>query len=237
MISKNKIIEGEYFIKGEYHKNIDKKWKYFPVYIEKMRFIRRRFNKINKKAKIIDLGCGEGILVDYYKRKGYDIIGLDYNYSSKNVKKGDITKLNIKDNSFDLILALDVIEHLNYDQQEKAILEIKRILKKDGKAILALPNLSHFASRISMLFTGKLIRTSSIARHKGDRPISEYINLLKKNDLNIISKKGIFPTFLLISLLTWFFPDKVLPLHKIYNSILAYPTFCFLVIIEFKKEN
>ena len=68
------------------------------------------------------------------------------------------------------------------------------MLKKRGKLILSIPNLAHLASRISFLLTGKLIRTSSIERHKGDRPICEYIELLKELNFKI-RRRNIFPTF------------------------------------------
>ena len=38
-------IKGEYKIKGEYHRNLDKKWKYYPIYIEKINFIKKYLDK------------------------------------------------------------------------------------------------------------------------------------------------------------------------------------------------
>ena len=236
MKKKAKLMRGEYKLKGEYHSHLDKKWKYYPIYIQKMRYVRSILNKLPKDAKIIDLGCGEGVLVREYAQKGYNIIGIDYNYSSKYVMEGDIANLKFKNNTFDVVLSLDVLEHLSFEQQEKAVSEIYRILNKKGKAIISVPNLAHFASRISFLFLGNLIRTSSIERHKGDRPIGEYNSLFKKSKFRIIKRKGLFPTYPIISLLTYFLPDKALWLHKIYDNTLSYPNFCFLNIFILKKR-
>jgi len=227
---------GEYKTKGEYHREINKNWKYYPVYLAKMQFIEKYITKITKNADILDIGSGEGVLVEKIRELGYNIIGVDLNYASKYVITGDMTKLPFKDEIFKDILCLDVLEHLNFDEQKEALSEIKRALKKNGVLILSIPNLAHFASRISFLFTGKLIRTSEIERHKGDRPIGEYLAMLNKLNFKIVERKGIFPTFPLSSLLTYLFPSRVLFLHKILNMFFSYPNLCFLNIIICKKR-
>ena len=227
---------GEYETKGEYHREINKNWKYYPVYLAKMQFIEKYITKITKNADILDIGSGEGVLVEKFRELGYNIIGVDLNYASKYVINGDMTKLPFKDEIFKDILCLDVLEHLNFDEQKEALSEIKRALKKNGVLILSIPNLAHFASRISFLFAGKLIRTSEIERHKGDRPIGEYLAMLNELNFKIVERKGIFPTFPLSSLLTYLFPSRVLFLHKILNMFFSYPSLCFLNIIICKKR-
>lgn len=230
------IRYGEYAQKGDYHKKIDKKWKYYPVYIAKIDLICKFLDTWPRNKPILDVGCGEGIFVHQYRSRGYDIYGLDINYKSACVIKDDIRSTKLKSGSFDLVLCLDVLEHLSYQDQEKAITEIKRILKKNGIFVLSVPNLAHFVSRLSFMFSGRLIRTSTIDRHIGDRPMVEYEDLLKKYFV-INKKQGIFPTFPVISLLTYFFPDKVMLLHKLFNRFFAYPNLCFLNLFFCKKTN
>jgi len=229
-----KDITGEYKEKGDYHKELDKNWKYLPIYLEKIREINEILMK-SKNSKILDAGCGEGVLVDRYKKKGFNITGLDLNYSSENVKKGNIQKMPFKDEEFDLVLCLDVLEHINISEHPKVMKELNRVTKTRGKIIFGLPNLAHFASRISFLFTGNLLRTSEIERHVGDRPINEFIGLMKKNKLKIKKRIGIFPTFPLISIFTLKMPSKSLFLHKIYNKLFPYPNWCFENIIIAEK--
>jgi len=241
-MKEKKFVSGEYRIKGEYHKQLDPNWIYYPIYIEKMKRIDELMQN-KKNFKILDAGCGEGALVVRYRKKGYDIKGFDLNYSSKYIKKGDITRIPFSNEKFDLVLCLDVLEHIEFEKQKEAIKELNRVLRKKGTLILGVPNLANFISRISFLLTGKLIRTSDIYRHKGDRPINEFIQLLKKNNFKIKKRVGLFPTFPLISILTKKIPSKVLILHKIYNFLLGYPNWCFENIIvceklsELKDEN
>ena len=171
---------GEYAVKGDYHRKLNKNWKYLPIYLAKMKFVEGFISKIDKTKRILDLGCGEGVLVEKFRKKGYNIVGMDLNYDSEHVIKGNIMDTKLDSSSFDVVLCLDVLEHLNFEEQELAIKEANRVIKPNGTFLLTLPNLAHFASRLSFLLTGNLIRTSKIDRHKGDRPINEYIKLINK---------------------------------------------------------
>jgi 2-polyprenyl-3-methyl-5-hydroxy-6-metoxy-1,4-benzoquinol methylase len=227
----------EYLEKGDYHKHLDKTWPFYPVYLAKMKLVKKFLNQHGKDKKILDIGCGEGILVEEMSAQGYDILGADLNYQSELVLKRNILDTGFESNSFDIVLCLDVIEHLNFGEQEKALAEIKRILKPEGILVLTVPNLAHFTSRISFLFLGRLIRTSKIERHKGDRPIQEYLKLLKKNNFSIGERKGLFPTFPILSLMTYYFPDKMVFCHKIYNKFFAYPNWCFLNFLACQNKK
>lgn len=100
---------------------------------------------IPKKGKILDLGCGYGILANFLalSSKDREVIGVDTDAKKiKNAKKGvlntsfrveDATKMNVKD--FDVIILHDVLHHLNsFKDQEKLIDDCKKMLK--GKGIL-----------------------------------------------------------------------------------------------------
>jgi 2-polyprenyl-3-methyl-5-hydroxy-6-metoxy-1,4-benzoquinol methylase len=188
-------MASEYAERGEYHRYLDPNWSYYPTYLAKMKFIRHYLRKIPKTAKILDVGCGEGVLVEEFANLGYNIIGLDQNYSSAFVLRGDIRTMPFGSKSFDVILCLDVLEHLSYESQEIAIREIRRVLKDDGRVIFSLPNLAHFSSRLSFLLRGKLSRTGDIKKHPGDRPLKEYLQLLSKEGFRIIQRKALSPTF------------------------------------------
>lgn len=231
---------GEYLEKGDYHKNLDKNWPFYPVYLEKMRLVESFLDERGKSEKILDLGCGEGVLVSKFRNKGYDIIGVDANYESRVVFKRDILATGFDANSFDIILCLDVLEHLDFESQGKALVEINRILKPGGLLILTVPNLAHFASRISFLFLGRLIRTAiAMERHKGDRTAVEYLKMIEKNKFFIKKRKGLFPTFPFVSFFTYYFPSKIVWWHKILNKFFAWPNWCFLnfLVCENKKDD
>jgi SAM-dependent methyltransferase len=225
----------EYAKRGDYHKSLDVNWPYYPIYLAKLDFVNKYISEFPKEKNILDLGCGEGVLVEQFRKKEYNIIGMDLNYSSDFVIKGDITDTKLESDSYDLVLCLDVIEHLNFSDQEKALKEIQRILNPDGTLLATIPNLAHFASRLSFLLTGRLFRTSKIERHIGDRPIDEYIELINKH-FTIVQRKGIFPTFPISAFLTYKFPSKVLLLHRVLNRAFARPNWCFLNIFICSKK-
>jgi predicted SAM-dependent methyltransferase len=226
---------GEYAHRGDYHVHPEKDWPYLPVYLEKMAIARRFLNACRSDQVIYDMGCGEGVLVNEYRRAGYWITGMDLNYSSEFIIQRDFLKSGIEDNSVDVIICTDVIEHLIFTDQEKALSEFARMLKLGGRALITVPNLAHLASRISFFFTGKLVRTSSIERHPGDRPVAEYIKMLQKY-FRIRRRTGVFPTFPMISIFTVIMPSSVIWLHKIYNQLLAYPNWCFLNAFDLEKR-
>ncbi len=227
---------GEYAHRGDYHVHPEKDWPYLPVYLEKMAIARRFLDACRPDQAIYDMGCGEGVLVNEYRRAGYLITGMDLNYSSEFIIQRDFLKSAIADNSVDVLICLDVIEHLVFSDQEKALSEFARMLKPGGRALITVPNLAHLASRISFFFTGKLVRTSSIERHPGDRPAAEYIKMLQKH-FQIRKRTGVFPTFPIISIFTVIMPSSVIWMHKLYNRLLAYPNWCFLNVFILEKKG
>ncbi|MBN2111489.1 class I SAM-dependent methyltransferase [Candidatus Woesearchaeota archaeon] len=98
-----------------------------------------------KKIKLLHFAPEKSVtkfLREEYKNLDYLSVDLD---SSKpflyNVmKKEDITRLSLKDNSFDIIICMHVLEHVLNDK--KAMSEIRRVLKKNGFAIIQ----SHMSS-------------------------------------------------------------------------------------------
>lgn len=178
-------LSGEYAARGEYHKHLDPNWSYYPIYIRKIAFVDQYISNYFQEAKILDAGCGEGVLVKKYRSLGHNITGIDLNVSSDHVFKGDILDMPYGEDSFDLVLFLDVIEHLNVQDQLPALMELKRILKDDGKIVISIPNLAHKASRWQFYRTGELIRTANIIKHPGDRPIKEYIGMIIEADFAI----------------------------------------------------
>lgn len=88
-----------------------------------------------KKTIKLNLGCGE----DYMK--GYVNIDIDRNVKAD--KYCDFTKrLPFKDNSVDFIVTKNVFEHIPNPLQ--FLLEIKRVLRKGGKAAIITSNASYF---------------------------------------------------------------------------------------------
>lgn len=97
---------------------------------------------------VLDVGCGEGFtLARLQKEKiGKSFEGIEYDesaielgkklYPRLEITKGDIYKLPFKDNSFDLVVCTEVLEHLEHPK--KAYKELIRVSKK--YILLSVPN-------------------------------------------------------------------------------------------------
>src|SRR5258708_19552440 len=110
------VRRGEYAARGDYHRTLDPSWDYYPTYIAKLDAVRRYLNALPPASRVLDAGCGEGVLVEEYAGR-LDITGVDANYSSARVAHGSLTALPFPDASFDHALCLDVLEHLAYQDQ------------------------------------------------------------------------------------------------------------------------
>lgn len=136
-----------------------------------------RFNKISKLiprgVKILDLGCGyEGeFLVSIEKNIslgfGVDLsVNRNLNPSLPKIKliQGRVDeKLPFKNDSFDLVTALAIIEHV--DNPEKMLKEVMRVLKPDGLALLTTPPLISKPILDFMAWLG-IISKEEISDHK-----------------------------------------------------------------------
>src|SRR3989344_1032432 len=108
-------------------------------------------------GSVLDLGCGDGTLLDSLKLRGNNAEGVDLSQEAikKCIAKGhkvelfDFSdgKLPYADNSFNYVVMLDVLEHL-YDQ-DTVLAEAKRVSKRF--VILSVPNFSSLPARLQVL--------------------------------------------------------------------------------------
>jgi len=112
------------------------------------KFILKNF-KFGKQKKLLDFGSGLGIF-PYSIRNNYDVFFYDINkncinFSKKQLKLNffNIKKKNNK-NIFHYITCNKVLEHLNILDIKKYLNFFKKILKKNGKIYLELPNAAAF---------------------------------------------------------------------------------------------
>ena len=227
---------GEYAARGDYHRTPDPSWEYYPTYIAKLTAVRRYLDALPRTTRVLDAGCGEGVLVDEYAER-LDITGLDANYASERVTHGSLTALPFPDGSFDRALCLDVLEHLPYEEQPRALAELFRVLKPAGELLVSVPNLAHLQSRIQFLLRGRLIRTASEYKHPGDRPASEYLQLARAAGFRLVTRQGIFPTLPVVTHFVRRHPQALAPLHRALTRLLPVPGWCFLNLLTFRKGS
>lgn len=94
--------------------------------------------------RFLDIGCAAGQLVAQATELSIDAYGLELsNYALKKATAGsfvqaDAQSLPFKDMSFDVVSALEVVEHL--PEPERAFQECYRVLKEDGILLLSTPS-------------------------------------------------------------------------------------------------
>lgn len=109
-------------------------------------------NTLNIKGRALDIGCSAGAQSFSLEIKGFNVIGIDI--TDKNLNKANswaksinsscqFTKMDInnseyKDNTFNLVLASEVLEHIQ--DNRKTAEEIYRITKRGGYIIYTMPN-------------------------------------------------------------------------------------------------
>jgi SAM-dependent methyltransferase len=228
------VRRGEYAARGDYHRTPDPDWEYYPTYLAKLEAVRKWLETAARADRVLDAGCGEGILVEEFAGR-LAIEGIDANYSSARVKSGSVTALPYGEATFDRAMCLDVLEHLTFEEQPQALAELFRVLRPGGELLVSVPNLAHLQSRVHFALQGRLIRTASEYKHPGDRPGGEYISLARRAGFELTRREGIFPTIPIVTRWIRRNPRALLPVHRVLTRLIPIPGWCFLNLLTFRK--
>lgn len=181
---------------------------YVDYKIKNKKKLIKLIEKYAKNKKIMEAGCGTGIISTYMASIGYDVYEVDINNKILNlakeislnyIKKGtptfiqkDLLKLDFKENEFDVIFSNGVLEHFSDN-------EIKRILK------LELEQASYVIVGIPTKFFN-----DDEALHGDERflEINHWRNLFKEVNATILEEKSYhYMTFI----------EKLKSLNKIFR--------------------
>ncbi len=174
--------------------------------------------KLNKKARILEIGCGNGRWIKRLETKGFkDITGIDFSENLiKEAKKNteaklyvmDSTKLGFKDESFDIVFIFLVLSHTDFNMFKKTLEEAARVINKNGKLIImdepytlgAVWDMKDMVKILKnkglQLSKVRAIRTEWVTRILGREP---NVSKIKKERLNLKSTfnvKGIIKVLL-----------------------------------------
>ena len=152
-------------------------------------------NRNIKDLKILDVGCGGGIICEPLARLGAKVTGIDFapnniraakihckknklkiNYIRKDIEKSKL------DEKFDIILMFEVLEHL--DNWQKTIKKIKKNLNKNGLIIISTINRNLLSKLFAISVAENILKWIPKGTH-------DYNKLIKPEELkNTLSKEN-----------------------------------------------
>lgn len=119
---------------GYYKNNYDTLQRFISYYYQTNLTIR-----LNPKS-ILEIGIGNGTTLNYLRSNGYNIKSCDFDSNLKPDYCDDIRELSCEDETFDLVIACEVLEHIPWKDFNKAISELFRVSKKN--VIISIPYFS-----------------------------------------------------------------------------------------------
>jgi methionine biosynthesis protein MetW len=164
--------------------------------------LRALANLVPEGSRVLDLGCGDGALLDYLQREractGYGVELSDANVLAC-VRRGvQVLQLNLdqgltmfEDASFDVVLQIDTLQHLR--NAETMLTETVRVGRL---GIVAFPNFAHWPNRLSIL-RGRMPVTKRLPYQWYDTPNirvgthADLAVLAQRNGLRVVDSFGL----------------------------------------------
>jgi len=177
-------------------------------YIKNKLFEKKQLIKPSKKSlsnfKILDLGCGGGLVCEPLARLGANITGIDFVKQNiiaakKHAKKSntnieylhqDINNLKFK-KKYDAVLILEVLEHI--EDWKKIIINVKKLLKPGGKMIISTINRNFFSKLFAIFIAENILKWIPKKTHTYSKLIKpdELRPFLNKNKINVTDVSGL----------------------------------------------
>lgn len=128
----------------------DEELRYFREKAEQKQVVLRQEMGI-QSGRLLDVGCGEGFVLDYFKKQGWDVLGLDYSEFGvqhqnpdclPNLRVGDVyeslTLLQQTGETFDVIWLQNVLEHVTNPFQ--LLQQLHRLAAPGAMLVVEVPN-------------------------------------------------------------------------------------------------
>ena len=122
-----------------------------PMAFDRIKIVSRLLKR-DKNTRVLNVGAGAGDLENLVLRKfdtNFDWFGIDISPKSvsglkkefprANFKLGNISNIMYKDNFFDSVILMEILEHIKPSVVLSAIKEVKRVLKNKGNLVVTVP--------------------------------------------------------------------------------------------------
>ena len=163
----------------------------------------RSIDKPLKNIRILDIGCGGGLLSEPMSRLGANVVGIDASKRNIEVAKFHAKKSKLKIDykvaspemlkdkiKFDVILNMEIVEHV--EDINFFIKESSKLLKKNGLMFIATLNKTLKSYTFAIIGAEYILKWLPIGTHDWEkfiRPI-DLINISKKNHLSLKKLDG-----------------------------------------------
>lgn len=159
----------------------------------------------NKSPNVLDLGCGGGFLSNELAKHGFGVTGVDTSEQSLEIARhfdstgkvhylhGDALELNYASNSFQVVTAMDFLEHV--DRPDLVIAQAARVLIKGGMFFFHTFNRNVFSWLFGIKGVELVVRNTpkNLHVHKNFIKPSELINYCEQHSLLVKEMRGLTP--------------------------------------------
>ena len=149
-----------------------------------------------EKIKILDIGCGGGLLSEPMSRLGAEVVGIDASNKNINVAKIHAKKEDLKidyicsspetfqyKHNFDVILNMEIVEHV--EDINLFLKSSSKFLKKDGLMFVATINKTLKSYLFAIIGAEYIMRWLPVGTHQWEKFVNpeDLISIQKKNGL------------------------------------------------------
>jgi 2-polyprenyl-3-methyl-5-hydroxy-6-metoxy-1,4-benzoquinol methylase len=129
-------------------------WLQEKLYARRARRMLRQLS--GKNPKVLDIGCGRGLLLRAFQQNGCDVTGTEFSDDACRfarevlklpVRVGLLHELNFPDRSFDVVVMWHVLEHVS--DPRPTLAEVSRILRPGGVFLVGVPNFGSPEARLT----------------------------------------------------------------------------------------